>query len=495
MTTTWATGDTITAAFMNNTQRRIESIWHVGDYSAVGDGTTDDTAAVQAALTAANAAGGGEVWLDTNKKYYIASNLTIPAKVTLRGYWNTPGDPTSSSGGATYAPFDEETSAIRLASTATISIASAGGIKGVLIYKYGLTFPQTDATNFSGTAITITGDDVYVGYCMIVGFALAITSDLNVRPRIEWVFGDNIAGIKITRCYDVARVMNCHFWPFATYRSGAANADHHRTGTGIEMSNTVDLPILAHNFVFGYLVGFKLVTTGGPTLIGCDADSTGAHVGSIGYDIGDGTGGATAAKLIGCTAYSIGTGYRVNLPVGDPIQFVGCSVTSATGAGISLTQGDIQVTGCFFKTVNNGIVVSASGSTVIVNGCRFESVTIACIANSGSSRNIHMGVNDYQITAGNAISSNMLLPQVASAATLLLPATGSAFEVTGTTNIGNISGGWAGRVVFLKFAGILTVNDGGATIALASNFTTSANDTLTLVHDGTTWNEIARSTN
>lgn len=52
-------------------------------YGAVGDGTTDDTAAVQAALDAAAAADGGAVFIP--KGQFKVSTLTIGDKVTLAG--------------------------------------------------------------------------------------------------------------------------------------------------------------------------------------------------------------------------------------------------------------------------------------------------------------------------------------------------------------------------------------------------------------------------
>lgn len=53
-------------------------------YSATGNGSTDDTAAIQAAITAANAAGGGEVFLPRGI-YVCGSSLTLYSSVKLTG--------------------------------------------------------------------------------------------------------------------------------------------------------------------------------------------------------------------------------------------------------------------------------------------------------------------------------------------------------------------------------------------------------------------------
>ena len=54
----------------------------------VGDGVTDDTAALQAALDAAGKAG-TDVSLETGR-YLIKGALTVPPGVGLRGTWQTP---------------------------------------------------------------------------------------------------------------------------------------------------------------------------------------------------------------------------------------------------------------------------------------------------------------------------------------------------------------------------------------------------------------------
>ena len=77
--------------------------------------------------------------------------------------------------------------------------------------------------------------------------------------------------------------------------------------------------------------------------------------------------------------------------------------------------------------------------------------------------------------------------------TLTLPG-GSFIKVTGTNNITSVTASWVNRRVTLHFAGVLTFTD-GSNLKLAGNFVTSADDTITIVCDGTDWFEVARSVN
>lgn len=97
------------------------------------------------------------------------------------------------------------------------------------------------------------------------------------------------------------------------------------------------------------------------------------------------------------------------------------------------------------------------------------------------------------ISAGGFISGGKGA-DVASASTIA--PTGNLFHVTGTTTITSISGSGitAGTEITIIFDGSLTFTD-GSNLKLNGNFSTSADDTIKLVWDGSNWYEISRSAN
>jgi len=80
---------------------------------------------------------------------------------------------------------------------------------------------------------------------------------------------------------------------------------------------------------------------------------------------------------------------------------------------------------------------------------------------------------------------------IASASTITLGNDGIFFNITGTSTITSITAKPAGTVAWLKFSGILTVQN-GSNLSLNGNFQTLTGATLQLVSDGSTWYEVSR---
>lgn len=84
-TTNFSSGTVIASSWLNDvdavTYERTSDWVHAKEYGVVGDGTTDDTTALQNALTAAS----GKTLLLGGNTYAITSALTPPANVTIQG--------------------------------------------------------------------------------------------------------------------------------------------------------------------------------------------------------------------------------------------------------------------------------------------------------------------------------------------------------------------------------------------------------------------------
>ncbi|EFH12865.1 glycosyl hydrolase family 28-related protein [Pseudoroseomonas cervicalis] len=252
---------------------------HVRDFGAVGDGVTDDTAALQAAIDAAFAQGGGTVRLGP-RRYLIAS-----AELLLREHVQLVGQP-HLGGWRTNGNFATVRYALLVDAARTVRLQRNAGLHGVALLRRGLTAPNSlrqglDAANaFAGTAITIgngsggnsagNGADTTLSRLLILGFNWGIYSDANARVRISDILGDCTNGLYLGRSFDVSRVSEVNWHPLVTTSRSwsntrlliAAVADN---GAGQFRITTAT----AHGLSTGDLVNVAEVrTSGAPALYG-----------------------------------------------------------------------------------------------------------------------------------------------------------------------------------------------------------------------------------
>ena len=86
------TGDIPTETDFANLIDSLPDVYNVKAYGAVGNGTTDDTIAIQAAINAAFAAGGGRVFIPSGR-YLLTASLVMKSGVTISGIY--PGSSSS----------------------------------------------------------------------------------------------------------------------------------------------------------------------------------------------------------------------------------------------------------------------------------------------------------------------------------------------------------------------------------------------------------------
>ncbi len=469
----------------------------VADFGAVGDGTTDDTTAIQAALNALGTAG-GTVQIPNGMKCLIDNNLTIPKSCHLVGPHSFVGTP----GNNAAAAYGSVGGALLINSTKTITINSGASIKGLLIYRKGMTFPAANSSAFAGTAITIGGDDAAVYGCQIMGFNKAVYSSGYQRPRIEYLWHDNLNGIEITNCLDIPYVSHCHAWPFSNIGVGGSYTNICRSGIAYYFHDLVDWGKITDCFSWGYNIGFKITSANSCTLTGCGADNATSggplNTGSKGFVVDV---NSTDTTLIGCQAAAQEVcGIYVNSAAAVQTKIIGCTIWGGDSGttGIQVDFGDVFILGGSIRDQNDGVTVNSTGARVFIDGVRFHgTLNKPVIAPTPSSLVFLSNNNDYQTFTGSPAPS-LLCQTVASAASVVLPNSGDTFNITGTTNFGTLGHGWAGREVTLIFAASLTVFNGTGAVtnmrlAGGSNFAAAAGSALTLRHNGVQWYQVGQS--
>jgi Pectate lyase superfamily protein len=477
---------------------KLNGIVSVLEFGARGDGVTDDTAAIQAAIDSIEATG-GTVVLGNNGKYLVASSITIKGKVCLQGSWVNP----DVSGPSTAQTYSSAGSCIRLASSATIFLAQASSIENILIYRNGMTFPTESGTGYTGTALWATGNAVALRNLLVLGFNKLFYSNGQQRHTIDRVYGDNINGIEITGAYDICYVSDCHMWPFASNTNIYPSSGTSRSGIAYYAHDGADWIKFTNCFCYGYKTGFKIENANSSTLIGCSVDQNFAsgsatHVDSIGFDI---TGTSVDTKMIGCQAGACWYGLVVNTVASETTFSDSFSAWYPKIAGIFVQQGNASISGGIIRNTDIGITTDNANSIIHVANVKFNVISNVPIYTSVSNKTIFVSECDFgnfTSTTSGAVGFGATSQVVASSDPAVIPMTGNVFRISGTTSFGSLRWGWVGREVTLIFNGSLTVfsatgSNQNMKLSGGANFAASANTSLTLKHDGVQWFETGRS--
>lgn len=518
------------------------------DYGAIGDGVTDDTTAIQSALTA----GAGEiVWFPAGT-YKISATLEASDGTKMLGV-----------GACNILDPLDAGSNISVTHTATpaVNLLLGAGIDGLnfwypnqvttnppTVYDYTIEV-DTTASNAGVTLQNIVIHNAYNGI-NLGGNPAADT------PVYGTVAMDNIRMCALNTAFRSGRTLSEVFlsnsfvspvvWTasigtavreWMTASGGAAF--HFEAGQGWQMSNVVvfgkkwgiygqssDANVARGNLTFLSCSNVILdscricievtgnMALGASTFSGCtftagDSYNSGFSGGKCLY-LNDSQ-GANSATFTGCeflgtegshVVMEAATSTAVNFMQFDGCQFYNANNNNQAGTFYNIYCDDTRMRLSLTDlTIENLIASSSIVRVKIVNAAQLmldgihvldstnQIFNVATIATALSVR----GILARSTTASAWPTSGA--PTIASATALTLYDLDSPlYLISGTTNITSMTASWPGRAVTLKFADVLTFTDGNNLI-LAGNLVTSANDTISLVCDGTNWYETARSVN
>tara|TARA_B100000519_G_scaffold202912_1_gene222938 strand:- start:6606 stop:8651 length:2046 start_codon:yes stop_codon:yes gene_type:complete len=145
------------------TEIASKPIRSVSEFGAVGDGVTDDTAAIQAALAWMGSNGGGILYLGWN--HLVSATLVVPECTILRGHGGH-----SNSRGSRITSSATSGAVVHLSSRSTY-------LQGVRILS---TTGRRAAVTTTGHGVYIGGDDVSSGYPF---FSRILLADVDIRDQ------------------------------------------------------------------------------------------------------------------------------------------------------------------------------------------------------------------------------------------------------------------------------------------------------------------------
>lgn len=524
---------------------------NVQAFGAKGDGVTDDTTAVQAAVTAGNAQ-------FPPGTYLVSAAITIPSNRRLFGFQN---------------------SIIQLKTATNKAVLSIGTSTDVLIE--GLTIDgnrvnQDDATCNAGCYGIFTAPgatrllirDNTVKNIQDVGIGL--TGVTHARVVNNSISNTGWSGVRVGGASDAT---NCQFVVVANNvmtAIGAAGVEASMTkdtviagnvindaakeitqqailvGYGLDLGDTADgeRVLVADNVVRtttnhgGIRVGGTDITVSGNVVsgtgergifVGCtnDVGTYCVRVHVIGNtvtpptnvaDVGIGLLRCNGCSAVGnhvtlsststAAAFSIQdtTGLTLSDNVGeegnsclrliDPQEAVisGNRCKGQTTKGLHITGTSttkVSITGNLITNLDGGatggidtITDSPTYVTVVGNTLR----TASAIISSASATSVTEGNSELD----NACSIN-------SATALNIGGARANCRyleiVQSVTPVTSVLASSIGRIVVLKFIGVVTMTDDNANLDLAGNFVTTTNDTLSLISNGVGWTEAGRSIN
>ena len=231
----------------------------VREFGAKGDGTTDETAAFQAALDATGKAGGGEVYAPPGR-YLFKGSLKVPVSTALVGSFQTVPAHNGIRDAGLPKPGDDGTTLMPTAGAgkedgpAFITLATNSVLKGVTIY-YPDQDPKAKPKPYPW-AVAMTGKNPAVIDTELLNPYNGIDTTGTERHLIRCVHGQPLRrGIKVDQIYDIGRIEDVHWNPWWSMSEPVMKLMREE-GEAFILAKT-DWEYMVNCFCIMYSVGFR----------------------------------------------------------------------------------------------------------------------------------------------------------------------------------------------------------------------------------------------
>jgi hypothetical protein len=327
----------------------------VHTFGAKGDGTTDDTAAFQAALDAAAKGGSPEVFAP-RANYLLAGRLNVPAGVTLEGsFASVPSHPGRGRAAGVRGIPDGTTFLVtgdagKEDAPAFITLNGNSTLRGVLIY-----YPEqstAEAPKAYPYSVAMRGNNPAILDVELVNSYNGIDASKNQRHLIRNISGQPLkCGIFVDGIMDIGRMENVHFNPW--WNGSPAIRQFMMANGEAFVFGRSDWEYVLDTFCFGYKVGYKFIRS---------------RVGSgncNGNFLGIGADDCVTAVLVEEAAP-----YGLLITNGEFVAFHGPDPTEVEV--LPANGGAVRFMNCAFWGPGNQIAKIAGRGTVGFSDCTFQ---------------------------------------------------------------------------------------------------------------------------
>lgn len=376
----------------------------VVNYGAVGNGVTDDTAAIQDALDAANAAGGGVVVFPPGKTYAITTFLVVYDDTTIWAY------------GATIKSIGN-TGLLR---NFTGSETFAGYAGHSHINVFGGTWDANANDGVDGT-VTAETDAINFVHCSDITVRDATITNVSSAHALEF------------NSTDGGRALNCRF---LGYRDNAGGTRQFSEALQIDIAVSGSSSIgLFDNTPSKNIIVSGCYFAASPRL-GVFGRAVGSHTTASGvyYDnitvIGNQVNGTIQQGI-----YGFGWRYvdiSSNTVTGSGKSGIQVTIPDPVSVGYSLAPTGLTITGNTVDTVADDSGIRALGySGALLSAVRIDGNTVH--PGTGAANGIHMEYCDRPGATGNTVRS--------SASTGILAQNSTGAQIVGNTVLTSASNG------------------------------------------------------